>query len=183
MPPFYNLPGASLVIRQLSHSRGSADTIWLLNKGMEEIHTSTRAVHILLGKLEAGLWVSERLGQPALLQAVNNRLLLGPGIWGEDSMLVIGVCLLSSTQPLQRPRALQGPQCKLSSVLRPGPGARDKEEHNSSSHEGNADLTVPCHPLPKHSSPTFFLELELARRQPSQWVDNSSALYWACLTF
>lgn len=46
--------------------RGSAGTVWLLDKGTEEIHTSTRAVHILLGELEAGLLVSERLGQPAL---------------------------------------------------------------------------------------------------------------------
>lgn len=46
--------------------RGTAGTVWLLDKGTEEIHTSTRAVHILLGELEAGLLVSERLGQPAL---------------------------------------------------------------------------------------------------------------------
>lgn len=46
--------------------RGSAGTVWLLDKGTEEIHTSTRAVHILLGELEVGLLVSERLGQPAL---------------------------------------------------------------------------------------------------------------------
>lgn len=46
--------------------RGTAGTVWLLDKGTEEIHTSTRAVHILLGELEAGLLVSERLGQLAL---------------------------------------------------------------------------------------------------------------------
>lgn len=64
---FYNqIPGTSLVTRQLSHLRGTAGTVWLLDKGTEEIHTSTRAVHILLGELEAGLLVSERLGQLAL---------------------------------------------------------------------------------------------------------------------
>lgn len=66
-PSFYNqIPGTSLVTRQLSHLRGTAGTVWLLDKGTEEIHTSTRAVHILLGELGAGLLVSERLGQPAL---------------------------------------------------------------------------------------------------------------------
>lgn len=59
--------------------RGSADVTWLLGTSTEEIHTSTRAVHIVLGELEAGLLVSKRLGQTAL-QAVSNRLLLGPGI-------------------------------------------------------------------------------------------------------
>lgn len=80
----------------MTKCRGSADTIWLLDKGTEEIHTSTRAVHILLGELEAGLLVSERLGQQAL-QAVSNCLLLGSGIWDEEGMLVRGVCLLGST--------------------------------------------------------------------------------------
>lgn len=64
----------------------------------------------MLGKLLAGVQVSERLGQPAL-QAVNNCLLLGPGIWDEDGMLVIGVSLLSSIQPPQRPRL-----CRVHSV-------------------------------------------------------------------
>lgn len=83
------------MIRQLSHLRGSADIIWLLGKSTEEIHTSTRAVHILLGELEAGLLVSECLGQTAL-QAVSNRLLLGPGIWDEEGVLVR--CLFSRQQ-------------------------------------------------------------------------------------
>lgn len=48
--------------------RGSADIIWLLGKSTEEIHTSTRAVHILLGELEAGLSVLAR--QPFRLSAI-----------------------------------------------------------------------------------------------------------------
>lgn len=56
--------------------RGSSATIWLLDKGMEEIQTSTRAVHILLVSWKQGWW---SLSQPAL-QAVNSCLLLGRGI-------------------------------------------------------------------------------------------------------
>lgn len=58
--------------------RGSSFTLWLLDKGMEEIQTSTRAVHILLASWKQGWW---SLSQPAL-QAVHSCLLLGPGIRG-----------------------------------------------------------------------------------------------------
>lgn len=58
--------------------RGSSVTIWLLDNGMEEIQTSTRAVHILLASWKQGWW---SLSQPAL-QAVHSCLLLGPGIRG-----------------------------------------------------------------------------------------------------
>lgn len=58
--------------------RGSSVTIWLLDKGMEEIQTSTRAVHILLASWKQGWW---SLSQSAL-QAVNSCLLLGPRIRG-----------------------------------------------------------------------------------------------------
>lgn len=111
LPSGIRSPGASLVISQLSHLRGSAEIIWLLGKSTEEIHTSVRAVHILLGELEAGLLVSERLCQTAL-QAVSNRLLLGSGIWDEEAVLVRNVCFRGSKQTPQRPRALQGLQCK-----------------------------------------------------------------------
>lgn len=56
----------------------SSVTLWLLDKGMEEIQTSTRAVHILLASWKQGWW---SLSQPAL-QAVHSCLLLGPGIRG-----------------------------------------------------------------------------------------------------
>ena len=51
--------------------RSSSVTIWLLDKGMEEIQTSTRAVHILLARWKQGWW---SLSQPAL-QAVHSCLL------------------------------------------------------------------------------------------------------------
>lgn len=121
------------MVKQLSHLRGSSVTIWLLDKGMEEIQTSTRAVHILLVSWKQGWW---SLSQPAL-QAVNSCLLLGPGIWGEKGKLVRGVCSaahclprdqgLSATSLVQ---ALQGPLCTEPST-QTRTRARGQEKHNS----------------------------------------------------
>lgn len=92
--------------------RGSADIIWLLGKSTEEIHTSTRAVHILLGELEAGLSVLAR--QPFRLSAIAFCSAQGSGM---KKVFWSGVCFRGSKQTPQRPRALQGLQCK------PRPGA------------------------------------------------------------
>lgn len=92
-PPVWSqILGGLPAVRQLSHLRGSwcSDTVWLLDKGTEEIQTSTRAVHILLVRWEQGCW-SRSLRRPAL-QALSSRLLHGPGIWGEKGELARCVC-------------------------------------------------------------------------------------------